>query len=147
MMIFVQAVSLYNPQQRSPKFRRQRHLLCSQLQMSFSFRQQLLGSIFELSPFPFCTLLFPGLSYQLLTSHTETEVEIILRPTFCRQVCLGSRNRLGTHEKIFFFYLCIDSCVFVDMGVSLSDQVSGPQFAVAAGTRQRSLPQVRVARE
>jgi hypothetical protein len=63
---------------------------------------------------PLSSLNVPGLIYQLLTATAHnwtpvvlplTEVEVKLRQTVTRPVCLGVRLPSGTYDHVFFFLL------------------------------------------
>jgi hypothetical protein len=67
---------------------------------------------------PVCSVSYPSLSITSLQSlpaqrhkakghNVEVEVEVNLRPTICRLVCLGVGLLSVTYDKIFLFCLTI----------------------------------------
>jgi hypothetical protein len=93
-----------------------------------------------------CSPIFPGLSYQFLTSHScscqlmQLKVKEILWPTVTWPICLGVNPRLGPKTR---FLLLSDICGLLVWGV-LSEEMTGLLCTIAAAPRQRSLSRVRV---
>jgi hypothetical protein len=63
----------------------------------------------------------------VLTTNTEVEVEVNLRPKVSRPVCLGVRHPSGTRDQFFFSSkFPLDSCGFICS--ALSDERTGMYF-------------------
>jgi hypothetical protein len=87
-----------------------------------------------------------NLPWQYLTGNwlylqLSLSLNIMLRPTVSRPVCLGKKHPPGAYDQ--FFFACVTVTVLFLCG-ALSDERSGLSFICAAGPCQRSLSRVRV---
>jgi hypothetical protein len=126
------------------------HTRSSQSVPVFSSRCLVAASNGRRSPssgFPNCPRAQPPASHsnrsqQLNPSGFLThEVEVMLRPTVRRPVCLGVKHPSGDQDQIFI----TASCGFVDAGRRLWGEDGS--FTIAAGPRQRNHSRFRVPRD
>jgi hypothetical protein len=80
-------------------------------------------------------LLFPF-------SWLNWSLNLMLRPTVCRSVCLEIKQTSRAYDQIYIYMSLIIMVLF--LWGALADERTGLSFVYAAGTRQRSLSWVRV---
>jgi hypothetical protein len=71
-------------------------------------------------------------------------MEVVLRPTVSRPVCLGVKHPPGAYDQIFY---CCQTVAGLLMWGALSAERTGLPFTIAAGFRPRSHSWIRVPRD
>jgi hypothetical protein len=95
----------------------------------------------------FLQLLAPGLNWLptiKLQLHSKVKIQILLRRTFSRPVCLGVRPPAGAKNQIF---ITVKTVAGLLTWGTLSDKRRGLWLTIAAGPRLRSHSRVRVPRD